>query len=282
VNTLKQLGDFVGIPQGSLEVFRYGGAQILGLRNVSLLVTGNQRQASMRALISDLQNLTPITLQAQLVGSLSGQEPFQPVLRLNATGGLRTSTFVLSTQDSLDHIYSSDDFGSAGGDFQLSQLGPGSWHFTAKRYGFSDTGFTSLSQTLDTINVSAPQPPMPPNGPPPTPPFISVHSNGDGSFVVSGSKFLPNSPVYILVGDGTFRNPLTFVSTSSAQSELAGFPTGKICQAQGELYFEANDGRIDPTNHSVLMSNTVEISCPYLPPTPQSGNDDSGDGGGNM
>ena len=88
MNTLKELGDFVGIPQGSLDVARFRGLPVTGLGAVSLLVTKKSRPASMLAIIQALQNLTPITLEAQIVGNRSGEEPFEPVIRLNASGGI--------------------------------------------------------------------------------------------------------------------------------------------------------------------------------------------------
>jgi hypothetical protein len=260
MNTLRELGNFVGIPQGSLEVARFGGPRITSLSMVNLLVTRRAKPASMRAIIQMLQNLTPITLEAQIVGSRSGEEPFKPVIHLNASGGITWHTNIQFNATSV-----SDDLSNAGGDFTPTQLGPGSYQFVVKRSGISNTGFVSLSKTLDTITVSArPQPPPPdPHPPPLVKPFIAVQSKGDGSFVVSGSNFLPNTSVFILVGDGTFRNPLVFTDTSNPEGKLVGFPTGKICQGPGQLFFEANDGRLNPSDRSTLMSNTVTTSCPF-------------------
>lgn len=257
MNSLREIGNFVGIPQGSPQVARYDGERTIRLGMVSLLVTKRERPASMRAIIQALQSLTPITLEAQIVGSRSGEEPFEPIIRLNASGGITWHTNIEYNATS-----ASDDLSSAGGDFTPTQLGPGNYQFVVRRSGISNTGFVSLSKTLDTITVSArPQPTPPP--PPIVKPFIAVQSKGDGSFVVSGLNFLPNVPIYILVGDGTFRNPLVFTDTSNPEGKLVGFPTGKICQGSGQLFFEANDGRLNPSDHSTLMSNTVTTSCPF-------------------
>jgi hypothetical protein len=257
MNTLREIGEFVGIPQGSVEVARYGGPWITRLRMVSLLVTHRDRPASMRAIIQALQNLTPITLEAQIVGSRSGEEPFEPVIRLNASGGIPWFTTI---EYSVDGKVTSYDVSSSGGDFTPTQLGPGNWQIVVSRSGISNTGFVSVNKTLDTITVPAgPIPPVVKESPPP--PFISVQSNGDGSFKVSGSGFVPkNATVNILVGDGTFRNPLTFV-VSATDGAFKDFPTGKICQRQGDIFFEASDGRID--HGSQVFSNTVKISCPF-------------------
>jgi hypothetical protein len=263
MNTLREIGNFVGIPQGSLEVARWGGPRIVTLRKVSLLVTKRERPASMRAIIQALQNLTPITLETQIVGSRSGEEPFEPVIRLNASGGIPWDTFIHYFQDGRA-MGGSEDLGSSGGDFSPTQLGPGKWQFVVKRSGISNTGFVSLSKTLDTITVSArPTPPQPDHVlPPVVKPVISVRSNGDGSFKVSGLGFVPkNATVNILVGDGTLnQNPLNFV-VSATDGAFEDFPTGKICQRPGQIFFQASDGRID--HGSQVFSNTVTISCPF-------------------
>jgi hypothetical protein len=257
MNTLREIGEFVGIPQGSVEVARYGGPWITRLRMVSLLVTHRDRPASMRAIIQALQNLTPITLEAQIVGSRSGEEPFEPVIRLNASGGI---TWFTSIEYRLDgKTKTVDDVSSSDGDFAPTQLGPGNWQVVVSRSGISNSGFVSLKKNLDAITVF-PKPPPPP--PPVAKPFISVQSNGDGSFKVSGSGFVPkNATVNILVGDGTLnQNPLNFV-VSATDGAFKDFPTGKICQRPGQLFFEASDGRID--HGSQVFSNTVTISCPF-------------------
>lgn len=270
MNTLRELVNFVGIPQGSYGVNMGGppvsGPQIMALSMVSALVTRRQRPASMRAIIQTLQNLTPITLEAQIVGSRSGEEPFKLVIRLNESRGITWHTYIEPRLvDSNKIQFLNHDYGSSGGDFSATQLGPGNWQITVKRAGISNTGFISLSKTLDTITVSAKPiaPPPQPLPPPPQPkPTISVQSNGDGSFKVSGSGFVPtNATVNILVGDGTLnQSPLNFI-VSAVDGAFKDFPTGKICQRPGQLFFEASDGRID--RGSQIFSNTVTISCPF-------------------
>lgn len=135
-------------------------------------------------------------------------------------------------------------------------LTAGIWDFAATRKGISNTGFVFLSKNFPTITVSQARPePMPEK------PSISVKSNGDGSFEVTGSKFLPNKTVYIRVFDGN--REIYFQATSNSQGELEGFPTGRICQLPGVLFFTANDGRSDRTDVTgTLWSNAVSISCP--------------------
>ena len=261
MNALREIGEFVGIPRGSLEVARFGGPPVITLSNISALVI-NKRPVRMSAIIQALQNLTLITLEAEIVGSRSGEEPFVPVVRVNASGAITWFTSIFFSFGG-KLLGGSDDL-SSGGEFTLSnsQLGPGEYQAVATRAGISNNGFVSLSNPLGTISVSAhPQPPPPPPPRPPSP-SILVHSNGDGSFKVSGRGFVPDeATVTILVGDGTFnQNPIPFTVTANGGT-FTDFPTGKICQRQGDLFFEATDGRID--NGVELFSNTVKISCPF-------------------
>jgi len=98
MNTSRERGEFVGIPQGSLEVSRFGGPPVISLGNVSALVMNGKRKVPIRAVIEALQNLTPITLEAEIVGSTSGQEPFKVVLRMSASGG---STWFTSNRSAI-------------------------------------------------------------------------------------------------------------------------------------------------------------------------------------
>lgn len=184
MNTLRELGEFVGIPQGSLEVARIGGPPITSLSVISLLVTKREK-LSMQAIIQALQNLTPITLEAQIVGSRSGVEPFKPVIRLNASGGITWHTNIIPGEIGVSY-----DLGSAGGDLTPFQLAPGSWRIVVERAGISNTGFVSLSKTLDPITVFArPQPPPPPSPPPKSSTarfhFAVINQSG-GHFMIAG------------------------------------------------------------------------------------------------
>src|SRR5678815_1306669 len=92
-------------------------------------------------------------------------------------------------------------------------------------------------------------------------PVIAVQSKGDGSFVVTGSSFLGNSAVHIRVADGALGNNVFFTDTSNPDGKLLGFPTGKICQRSGELFFSANDGRV--SGGTAVTSNIVTTTCPF-------------------
>ena len=251
MKTLKEVVDFVDIPQGSLASarYQYSGPWTMGLHNVNLLVTGGARPASMRNIIKILQNLTPTTLEAEIVGSRSGEEPFDLKIRVNASGGITWFTTIE------DGNVVSRDVNNSGGDFTI-QLGPGSYQLAVTRAGISNTGFVSLRRPLGTISVSTRLPPPPPPSLPQAKPFIDVHSNGDGSFVVSGEKFLGNTTVHIRVVDAALTT-IWFQQTSNPAGKIE-YPTGRICQLPGQLFFSANDGRSDPQDLTgTLWSNTA-------------------------
>ena len=273
MKTLKEIVDCVGIPQGALAKARYqlSGPWARGLENVNLLVTRGAKPASMRNIIQILQNLTPITLEAEIIGNLSGQEPFIPKIRVNASGGITWFTTLefnlLGVPNAL--VYS-QDLSNSGGDLTPIQLPPGSWYLSVIRSGLSNNGFVSLRKELGSVTVSPlPQPTTPPPPPPPLPvkPFIEVKSNGDGSFEVSGSKFLPNATVHLRVVDEALIT-IWFDQTSTPEGKLENLQTGKICQNPGKLFFSANDGRSDPQDFTgTLWSNTVTKTCPILAST---------------
>lgn len=105
----------------------------------------------------------------------------------------------------------------------------------------------------------------PPSSPSPPPmsssPVIYVQSNGDGSFIVTGSNFLPNVTVHIRVVDNALTN--LFFNAQSTSQGMLNFPTGKLCQLPGNLHFSANDGRPNRNDLTgTLWSNTATVSCP--------------------
>lgn len=264
MNSLREIGVFVGIPQGSAQIARWSGDRTTGLKLVSLLVRKKDiGSESLRAVIQALQNLTPITLEAEIIdlGDEFDEGHAMPVMRLNASGGIHWWTVIDYYVGGTAYLPTDLGKSGDGGDFRLTQLGPNNWQIVVSRSGISNTGFVSLSKTFTVIVPPKPKPrPEPPPQILSPNPSISVQSNGDGSFKVSGSGFVPkNATVNILVGDGTFRNPLVF-SVSASDGAFRDFPTGKICQAAGNLFFSASDGRLD--QGSQIFSNTVTLSCP--------------------
>ena len=45
------------------------------------------------------------------------------------------------------------------------------------------------------------------------------------------------------------------------RGKLLGFPTGKICQRSGQLFFSANDGRV--SDGTAVTSNIVTTTYPF-------------------
>lgn len=260
MNTLREIVNFVGIPQGSLANarYQYSGPWTRGLQNVNLLVTRGAQPASTRNIIQLLQNLTPLTLEAEIVGAHSGEEPFNPVIRINASGGITWFTTIEFYRNG-NTLTGSNDVDNAGGNFSSTSLSTGSWQIVVTRSGISNTGFVSLRKAFGPIIVSEQhQPPPPP--PPLVKPSIVVQSNGDGSFIVSGSNFLPNSTVHIRVVDTALAT--VWFTQTSAQDGRMEYRTGMICQLPGQLFFSANDGRNDPTDLTgTLWSNTITTTC---------------------
>ncbi len=95
----------------------------------------------------------------------------------------------------------------------------------------------------------------------PVAPVVTVQAKGDGSFVVNGTGFAPNSTVTIRIVDKS-GNAVTYQVTANGQGAIS-FATGVICQQQGEIYISATDDRRDPTNAAsgILYSNVVTVSC---------------------
>lgn len=258
MKTLREMINFVGLPQGSLATARqqYNGPWTMGLDNVNRLVRRGTRPASMQNIIQVLQNLTPLTLEAEIVGSRSGEEPFSPVIRINAGGGITWFT-VIEFYRNGNTLTGSNDVDNAGGSFSPTSLSAGSWQIAVTRSGISNTGFVSLRKSLGPIIVSEQHPPPPPLLEKPS---IVVQSNGDGSFVVSGSNFSPNTTVHIRVVDAALTT--VWFHHTSTQDGKVEYPTGRICQLPGQLFFSANDGRNDPTDLTgTLWSNTVTTTC---------------------
>lgn len=255
MNTLREIGEFIGVPQGSLEVAGFGGPRTTSLKMASILGTKSE-SSSMQAIIQALQNLTPITLEAQIIGSRSGEEPFQPVIRLNACGGIPLRTFILFNAAS-----GSNDLGGAGGDFTPTQLGPGTFQFVVKRSGISNTGFISLSKTLDPITVT-PHPKLPPKEP-----TISATTEGAGAntvLVVTGSGFLPILPnriVTVRVVDDALNPERNFQQSSTPSGELK-MRINLPCNSGLPFHVSATDSRPGPGILGVVFSNTVTLRCP--------------------
>jgi hypothetical protein len=242
----------------------------MGLNNVNLLVTQGARPASMRNIVQILQNLTPITLEAEIIGSLSGEEPFEPKIRVNASGGITWFTTIefslLGVPNAPVYSY---DVSNSGGDFTLTQLAPGSWYLSVIRSGISNSGFVSLRKQLGTITVSArPQPtPTPPTPTPtPTPVVINVSLEfGIGGLEnrvlrITGSGFTPGNQVELQI---TTRVDSDNPSTGSPQTTTANdfgfieFTLGVFCIVGRRTTFQV----LAIDLFSSKQSNVAGASC---------------------
>jgi len=224
--------------------------------NIVPLLSSSER-TSMKAMIRGLQSLPPISLEVEVIGDKNGEVPFAPVFRVHPSSGviLETSMVLFGNGDQPEE---STKVGNSG-DFSPFTLNVTDLIrlIYIIRTGITNKGITRIEKFFHVEATPKPKPPPPS----PAKPIISVQSNGDGSFQVSGSGFIPkNATVSIFVGDGTFRNPLVF-SVSASDGIFRDFPTGKICQAVGNLFFSASDGRLD--QGSQIFSNTVTLSCPF-------------------
>lgn len=252
MNTLREIGAFIGMSPGTR------------LRSASDIVIGPGVQISMREVIRLLQTLPPLRSLEATAENTVGEVPFRVILHVHpSTGGA-----VLETQAGLFRNgqlvgSGSKDTGGPARDLVFEVVDPGSYVLEVTRTGVTSTGFTTLRKTFNVQGRAKPAPP-PPRPEPIVPPFISVKSSGDGSFTVSGSKFLPNATVTIRVVDAV--QPLSpnlfFTVSATPEGEIKDFPTGKICQVPGgRIAFSAQDGRIDAGQ--AVTSNFIQQTCPF-------------------
>jgi hypothetical protein len=263
MNSLREILKFIG-QWGPERLYGKPGTKLnldTSMATVGKIVPvlSQVERSSMRAMIPGLQNLPPFSLEVE-AQDLAGEEPFKPQIYVKPSRGVILETR-LAVFDKNGHRYLSSNYhlGASGGDAGFTQLGPGSYQFEIRRVGIPNTGITVLTKSFD-VFVRAKDVP-PPDPPTISKPAISVQSNGEGSFVVSGTNFLPNATVHIRVVDAALTN-VWFHHTSTSQGTLQ-YPTGRICQLPGQLFFSANDGRKDQQDLTgTLWSNTVTTTCP--------------------
>jgi len=277
MRTLRELGEFVGIPQDSAEF----GSPIppIGLRLVGKLLTPvstAQQRASMRAMIALLPTLPPISLGAQLLNA-GGREPYAPVVRVTSSPGLVISTRIHFIESGRE-FPPSQNFGAAGGDFSPTQLAPGQWEIVVRRAGISNAGYTRLSKSFRTT-VTRAEESAPPTPPPQTRPNISVARNGPADaviFVVTGTQFLPNQPagprgITVRVVDGVNFQDWVMLFTGSDSGggiRLETNPLDTRLLARNSLglatvHISATDERRDPNSvpaNEPLWSNVTSFT----------------------
>lgn len=280
MNSMREIFDFVGISGPNKYVISQGAYEAVtpdpNMNWVGFLVPqptmrwvgrmipvlSDRERTSMKAMIQGLQKLPPISLEAD-AKDIVGEIPFNPEIHVSASTGVIYETTQTYFRDGRElSVGYGKNLGASEGTFSGVTIDDlGNYVIEVRRTGVAGTGITTLRKSFDIIARAPPAPPPPPP-PDPIPPFISVQSKGDGSFLVDGKGFLPESTVYILVGDKSFTPPITLKVTSNPSGEFKGFPTGNICNRLATRVFIANDGRLKPSNHSQLVSNTVELTCP--------------------
>jgi hypothetical protein len=277
MNTLRELGTFVGLPQDSGE---YGSPiPPISLRLVSQLlapVSTPQQRASMRAMIALVRTLPPIGLEAQLLNPV-GQEPYKPVIRVSSSPGLVISTRITFIQSGREYP-AGQNFGAAGGDFSPTHLGPGQWEIIVRRAGISSAGYTRLSRSFRASVTAAGGGHTPPPTAP-TPPSISVERSGPAGavrFVVTGTGFLPNQPagadgISVRFVDGVNLQDWVMLFTGSDSGGTIRLETGELntgllardALGLARVHVSATDKRRNPNSvpaNEPLWSNVVTFT----------------------
>jgi len=282
MRTLREIGDFEGIPQDSPE---FGAFSATSLRlAASLLARGgfgdDGQRASMRGVSQLLDTLAPITLQASLK-TPGGTEPIEVVVALTPSPGLILSTRITFVRADGAVFGGDKNFGNAGGDQDLGGLGPGTYHVVVKRAGIASDGYKVLQQSFSIQVNAAPSPPAPHTPPAQVPPHIAVSWSGTATAVtlhVTGTGFLPNQPannngITIRVVDAM--NPLQgfappiFVKSDAAgaiDATLNAFDSTQLAvnpiSGKTGVAVSATDSRKNPNSipsNEPLWSNTVTI-----------------------
>lgn len=285
MRSLRELGEFVGIPQNSTEdpPGYFGPTQPIGLRAIRDLlspITALSEKGSMRAMSEAVQQLPPINLECRLLNRF-GVEPHSPIVRVSGSNGL-----VISTRITIIRISEAGpgagqtlgvNYGSFAGDFTPAQLAAGDWSITVRRIGISSNGFQNLVRYMWTRVSQAQQPP------PSTPvvpaqqlrPTIQVEKDGPNSavqFTVTGSDFLPNqkSGIAVRFVDANNFSDWLMLHTDSDSSGKILLKTGAFNSlglqpnslGQRIVSVSATDSRTDPNSvpkNEPLWSNIVSI-----------------------
>lgn len=263
MKTLREVGTFVGIPQDSGE---FGTEMPISLGYVRHLLTGSPfvgssgdaQPFSMQAAIQQLQGLPPIKLDANVIGSREGDEPFAPVIRIGSSPGVIISTRI--HYESGGRTWGvSENVGAAGGDVGGLTLSPGSWTLTVRRAGIGATGYMKLEKALHLrVRRSGPS-----GEETPIRPTIEVTHEFEGvnvTFTVTGQGFLANQPrnlegITIRIVDGwNFQNYAHFYTGSdengAIHAEIGPLDVRRLTLNFGirRVHVSATDSRKDPNS----------------------------------
>jgi hypothetical protein len=233
------------------EISQFVGSNHYDLRSIGLLVTPAHETISMRAVIDRLQRLPPFTLEAS-IDNAQGEVPLLSTVVLKPSPGvvLETHGRILGQNGTVvwEWVWS-------GPSTSYNFATVGAYVYEVTRTGVTSSGHAVLTRDFPITVRAHPAPP-----PPVIPPTIEVQANGDGSFVITGSKFTPSATVHIRVVDDALTT-IWFDQSADAHGAL-NYRTGKICRLPGALHISANDGRADPHDHTgTLWSNTATTTC---------------------
>ena len=253
--TLRELGHFVGL--GDATPPSTDGAQrpntpitMRAVANNLTPVLVDAEKRSLRAMILSLSRLPAITLDAQIVGDWIGEEPFQPTLRVQPSGGAVLSTgvaisrglpaseggaegppiFYQDVPSLAQDIKTTETVaGPDGRTYQQSaEFGAGGYFVSVKRTGVQKTGLAVLERDLFfRVNPRpAPTPPSPPTPGPSHP--VPPTTNTKYSKVTILNCHADHRTLDIRARDLTIGQEYTPIETLGAQYDENGF-----CPASG-------------------------------------------------
>ena len=147
MRTLREIGEFVGIPQDSPE---FGTPSPIGLRLVGQLlapVTDLAQRSSMRRISERLDTLVPVELDAELLNP-TGREPHKPVFRVKGhlPGALsRPASFTARMVRSRRSVTTT---GAPQAATSAPFISPGLWDLEVRRTGIGSGGYVRLSKSF--------------------------------------------------------------------------------------------------------------------------------------
>ena len=178
LHTLREVGEFVGIPQDASE---YGHPSYIGLRQAGDLIaplTPDEQRRSLRGIIDRLDSLPPLTLNAQVLAA-NGYQPVPVRVHLEPTASLVISTKVVV----LANVpwFTSANLGSSSGDIDITELYAAEnseyvfYRIYVRRAGIGPGGYGILESPALQVWARYPPPDPKHDPPPPVRPTISVH-----------------------------------------------------------------------------------------------------------
>lgn len=139
MQSLAELGEFLGIPAGSLELARIGGSPDISLDSARSLVTWIPReQRSLRAMIDGVRQLPEVTLTAELTGPRSGGSPL--VTEIAVSPAPIGTWWTTLRYEQAGRPMTATELRPEGGRVRTDPLGPGAWTLAVERAGLGPSG----------------------------------------------------------------------------------------------------------------------------------------------